>query len=286
MMRRGMSKQEKSRKRPESCGRIECERARAQWEMQASACTHRCAKGHRASLCSILLVCILSLVLSSCNKDVVPHASEDAREQDTAVSQTGEIKGFSLQDVPVYDGGPYAEVNGNVPYFQEKEFTTTAFKKFSMLDKLGRCGVVKACLGPETMPTEPRESIGMIKPSGWHTVKYDGIDGNYLYNRCHLIGYQLCGENANELNLITGTRYMNTQGMEPFECDTAYYMKRTGNHVLYRVTPLFKGNDLVVTGVLMEARSVEEDDFAFCIFCYNVQPGIVIDYSSGESWLE
>ncbi len=191
--------------------------------------------------------------------------------------------GFSLDSVPAYDGEPFTEVNGNIPYFQEKELTSAAFKRFTVLDKSGRCSTATACLGPETIPSEPRESIGMIKPSGWHTVKYDGIDGNYLYNRCHLIGFQLCGENANELNLITGTRYMNTQGMEPLETNTAYYIQRTGNHVLYRVTPVFDGKDLVAKGVLMEARSVEEDDYSFCIFCYNVQPGIVIDYSTGDS---
>ena len=196
---------------------------------------------------------------------------------------TGNGVEFSPESVPAYSGNPSAEINGNVPYFRDSELTATAFKRFPELDELGRCGVVTACLGPETMPVAARESIGMIKPSGWHLEKYEGIDGNYLYNRCHLIGYQLCGENANELNLITGTRYMNTEGMEPYESDTAYYIRRTGNHVLYRVTPVFNGDDLVATGVLMEARSVEDDDFAYCVFCYNVQPGIEIDYATGDS---
>jgi DNA-entry nuclease len=211
------------------------------------------------------------------------NATEDQGKLEESEQGTGNGVEFSPESVPAYSGNPSAEINGNVPYFRDSELTATAFKRFPELDELGRCGVVTACLGPETMPVAARESIGMIKPSGWHLEKYEGIDGNYLYNRCHLIGYQLCGENANELNLITGTRYMNTEGMEPYESDTAYYIRRTGNHVLYRVTPVFNGDDLVATGVLMEARSVEDDDFAYCVFCYNVQPGIEIDYATGDS---
>ena len=211
------------------------------------------------------------------------NATEEQGKPEENEQGNGNGVGFSPESVPAYSGNPSAEINGNVPYFRDSELTATAFKRFPELDELGRCGVVTACLGPETMPVAARESIGMIKPSGWHLEKYEGIDGNYLYNRCHLIGYQLCGENANELNLITGTRYMNTEGMEPYESDTAYYIRRTGNHVLYRVTPVFNGDDLVATGVLMEARSVEDDDFAYCVFCYNVQPGIEIDYATGDS---
>ena len=211
------------------------------------------------------------------------NATEEQGKLEESEQGTGNGVEFSPESVPAYSGNPSAEINGNVPYFRDSELTATAFKRFPELDELGRCGVVTACLGPETMPVAARESIGMIKPSGWHLEKYEGIDGNYLYNRCHLIGYQLCGENANELNLITGTRYMNTEGMEPYESDTAYYIRRTGNHVLYRVTPVFNGDDLVATGVLMEARSVEDDDFAYCVFCYNVQPGIEIDYATGDS---
>lgn len=210
----------------------------------------------------------------------------DAPDDPEHVQIANKTAAFSLHDVPDYSGEATAEVNGNEPYFTDAEMTTTAFKRFPGFDDLGRCGTATACLGPETIPNAKRESIGMIRPSGWHTVKYEGIGGKYLYNRCHLIGYQLCGENANERNLITGTRYMNTQGMEPYESATASYIEGTGNHVLYRVTPVFEAEDLVAKGVLMEARSVENDDYAFCVFCYNVQPGIVIDYATGESRLE
>lgn len=243
----------------------------------------------------LLLSLTIAYLLCSCNlfggvnsvdsSQYITEKSESGDEQDVTEEQgTGNGVEFSPESVPAYSGNPSAEINGNVPYFRDSELTATAFKRFPELDELGRCGVVTACLGPETMPVAARESIGMIKPSGWHLEKYEGIDGNYLYNRCHLIGYQLCGENANELNLITGTRYMNTEGMEPYESDTAYYIRRTGNHVLYRVTPVFNGDDLVATGVLMEARSVEDDDFAYCVFCYNVQPGIEIDYATGDSY--
>ena len=241
----------------------------------------------------LLLILTIAYLLCSCNlfggvnsvdsSQYITEKSESGDEQDVTEEQgNGNGVGFSPESVPAYLGNPSVEINGNAPYFRDSELTATAFKRFPDLDELGRCGVVTACLGPETMPVAARESIGMIKPSGWHLEKYEGIDGNYLYNRCHLIGYQLCGENANELNLITGTRYMNTEGMEPYESDTAYYIRRTGNHVLYRVTPVFHGDDLVATGVLMEARSVEDDDFAFCVFCYNVQPGIEIDYATGD----
>lgn len=250
----------------------------------------------------LLLTLTIAYLLCSCNlfegvnsvdsSQYLTEKSESGDEHNATGEQgkieeseqgTGNGVEFSPESVPAYSGNPSAEINGNVPYFRDSELTATAFKRFPELDELGRCGVVTACLGPETMPVAARESIGMIKPSGWHLEKYEGIDGNYLYNRCHLIGYQLCGENANELNLITGTRYMNTEGMEPYESDTAYYIRRTGNHVLYRVTPVFNGDDLVATGVLMEARSVEDDDFAYCVFCYNVQPGIEIDYATGDS---
>lgn len=179
-------------------------------------------------------------------------------------------------------------LNGNVPYFTDDEFTTTSFETYSTLDSLGRCGVAYANVGLETMPTEERGSIGQVKPSGWHTVKYDCVDGKYLYNRCHLIGYQLTAENANTKNLITGTRYLNVQGMLPFENMVADYIKETKNHVLYRVTPVFDGNNLVASGVVMEAESVEDkgDGILFCVFCYNVQPGVSIDYATGDSQLD
>ena len=192
---------------------------------------------------------------------------------------------FDLSEIPAYTDEAYIEVNGNVPYFTEDELTTESFESYSDLDALGRCGTATACIGTDLMPTEERSSIGSVRPSGWHTVKYDGIDGNYLYNRCHLIAYQLSGENANEENLITGTRYLNTEGMLPFENEVADYVEETGNHVMYRVTPVFEGENLVASGVLMEAWSVEDDGagISFCVYCYNVQPGIEIDYATGDS---
>ncbi len=190
-------------------------------------------------------------------------------------------------DPSEYSGVPYVEQNGNVPYFTEEEYTTESFEIYQPLDYLGRCGVAYACIGEDIMPTEERGSIGQVRPSGWHTVKYDIVDGRYLYNRCHLIGYQLAGENANECNLITGTRYLNVEGMLPFENQVAEYVKNTGNHVLYRVTPVFEGEELVARGVLIEASSVEDRGagLQFCVFCYNVQPGITIDYATGDSSL-
>lgn len=193
---------------------------------------------------------------------------------------------FSLMDAEPYSGQPCTVVNGNVPYFSDDELTADSFTLYSELDNLGRCGTTYACIGLDLMPTEERGSIGDIRPTGWHTVKYnDIIDGNYLYNRCHLIGYLLSGENANERNLITGTRYLNVQGMLPFENTVADYVTETGNHVLYRVTPIFEGDNLLASGVLMEAESVEDrgEAVSFCVYVYNVQPGIAIDYATGES---
>ena len=193
----------------------------------------------------------------------------------------------SLDDIPAYSGEAYVEINGNVPFFTEQDWTTDAFETYSELDALGRCGVAYANVCAEIMPTEPRGRIGSVRPSGWHTIRYNGlIEGNYLYNRCHLIGYQLAGENANPKNLITGTRYLNTTGMLPFENEVDDYVDETGNHVLYRVTPIFEGDDLVASGVLMEAYSVEDQGtLSFCVYCYNVQPGVEIDYATGDSWL-
>ena len=183
---------------------------------------------------------------------------------------------------------PYIILNDNVPLFTEEDYTTTAYEQYAVLDWLGRCGTATACIGTELMPTEERGSIGQIKPSGWHTIRYDIVDGKYLYNRCHLIGYQLTGENANEKNLITGTRYMNVEGMLPFEDMVAAYVQYTGRHVLYRVTPVYKGNNLVASGVTMEGYSVEDNGEGICFYVYvpNIQPGISIDYATGESWLK
>lgn len=194
---------------------------------------------------------------------------------------------ISLSDLPAYSGEPYIEINGNVPSFTENDITTVSYEFYSELDHLDRCGYAEACIGLELMPTGERGSIGQVKPSGWQTVKYDIVDGKYLYNRCHLIGYQLSGENANEKNLITGTRYLNVEGMLPFENLIADYVKETGNHVLYRVTPVFNGENLLASGVVMEALSVEDggEGVCFAVFAYNVQPGIEIDYANGDSAL-
>lgn len=189
--------------------------------------------------------------------------------------------------IPPYAGEPWVQVDDGTPRFAEGDLTAEAFESYSPLDALGRCGEALACIGPELMPTEEREPIGMVRPSGWQLVKYDFVDGQYLYNRCHLIGFQLTGENANEENLITGTRHMNIQGMLPFENRVAKYIRSTGNHVLYRVTPEFDGDNLLCTGVRMEAYSIEDGGAGVCfhIFAYNVQPGVTIDYATGESRL-
>lgn len=194
----------------------------------------------------------------------------------------------SLDAIPAYDGKAYVAVNNNEPFFTDSDMTTTAFENYSDLDSLGRCGVSYANICKDIMPTEERGKIGMIKPSGWHTVKYDVIKDRYLYNRCHLIGYQLAGENANPKNLITGTRYLNVEGMLPFENLVADYVNNTGNHVLYRVTPMFSGSNLVANGVLIEAKSVEDNGggILFNVYCYNVQPGVGINYENGDSWLD
>lgn len=194
---------------------------------------------------------------------------------------------FSVDDIPSFQGVAYIEINDNNPFFDEYDLTTSSFETYSPLDELGRCGVAYANVGQDIMPEAERGSIGQIKPSGWHTVKYDCVDGKYLYNRCHLIGYQLTGENANEENLITGTRYLNIEGMLPFENMVADYVQETNNHVLYRVTPIFEGENLLANGVLMEGYSVEDqgEDVCFCVYAYNVQPGIIIDYRTGDSSL-
>lgn len=192
---------------------------------------------------------------------------------------------FSISEVPAYSGSPYTVINNNIPYFTESDYTTSSYEYYSDLDSLGRCGVCVASIGKDLMPTEERGSIGSVKPTGWRTVKYDNVDGKYLYNRCHLIGYQLSGENANTKNLITGTRYLNIQGMLPFENMVADYVKETGNHILYRSTPIFEGNNLLASGVLLEAYSVEDKGEGICfnVYCYNVQPDISIDYATGDS---
>jgi DNA-entry nuclease len=213
-----------------------------------------------------------------------------ADTETTASPETANTTAFSYDAVPAYSGQPYAVMNNNIPYFTE--LSDVSYQEFSDLDALGRCGLAKASVGQDIMPTEKRGDIGMIKPSGWHNKKYDAIKDSdnaagYLYNRCHLIGYQLTGQNANEKNLITGTRYLNVTGMLPFENQIADYVHETGNHVEYHVTPIFVGNELLARGVLMEAESVEDNGsgIKFNVFCYNVQPGITLDYATGENHL-
>ena len=218
--------------------------------------------------------------------DAIPETPADtwvAAAESPVVLSNGE-------ELPAWNGSDaYYIVNGNQPYFDEFDKSRMdAFENYSDLDELGRCGVAYANICPELMPTEKRGEIGSVKPSGWHTIRYNGVvNGNYLYNRCHLIGYQLAGENANRKNLITGTRYLNIDGMLDFENQIADYVKETSNHVLYRVTPVFDGDDLVARGVLMEGWSVEDfgEGVCFNAFAYNNQPQIVIDYVTGESWL-
>ena len=227
-------------------------------------------------LCSVLL--ILCLVFGGCDIPVdTGNTPIPAPTKETA----------TLTDIPEYSGEPYITIHDNQPDFTDADLTTEAFENYSDLDDLGRCGVAYANICMDLMPTEERGSISQVKPSGWHSVRYDNVDGKSLYNRCHLIGWQLAGENANEKNLITGTRYLNVDGMLSFENMVADYVKETNNHVLYRVTPIFNGNNLVASGVEMEAMSVEDrgEGILFHVYCYNVQPGITIDYATGDSYL-
>ncbi|MDO4663912.1 MAG: DNA/RNA non-specific endonuclease [Erysipelotrichaceae bacterium] len=196
---------------------------------------------------------------------------------------------ITLADIPEYSGQPYVEINGNVPYFEENEKTTTAFQHYFELDELGRVTMAYGSLGQEILPEEERGDISSIHPTGWVQNRYECIkDGQALYNRCHLIAFSLSGQNANPKNLMTGTRYMNVKGMQPFESRTLDFIRKTNKHVMYQVTPLFEGDNLVANGVLMQAKSVEDDGqgLSFNVFCYNVQPGICINYRTGENWLE
>lgn len=228
----------------------------------------------RCFACLLSGVLVLSLLLSGCELGL-PQENQQA----SAVSVT-------LEEVPAYSGSPYVELDGNQPGFSLEERTTDSFETYSTLDALGRCGPAYACIGQDLMPTEDRESISSVRPTGWVQAEYDFVEGGSLYNRCHLIGFQLTGENANEENLITGARYMNVEGMLPFENMVADYIKETGNHVLYRAAPIFEGENLVASGVVMEALSVEDEGEGVCfhVYVYNVQPGVEIDYATGESW--
>ncbi len=202
---------------------------------------------------------------------------------DNLAGPTIEEPSYSLSDIPEYSGENYVIINNNEPFFDDDELTISSLEAYSDLDALGRCGVAVAKIGIDTMPTKKRGSISSIKPSGWHLIKYDNIEDRYLYNRCHLIGYQLAGENANEKNLITCTRQMNTEGMLPFENLVADYVKETKHHVLYRVTPMYDGDNLLASGVLMEAQSIEDDTIKYNVYVYNHQDGITIDYATGDS---
>lgn len=215
------------------------------------------------------------------------YSSTSQTQNESNIQNNDAYVQINISNIPNYAGASYTVLNNNIPNFADSEMSTKSYEYYSALDSLGRCGVVYACIGKDIMPTEERGTIGAVKPSGWHTVKYDCVDGKYLYNRCHLIGYQLTGENANVNNLITGTRYMNTVGMLPFENKVADYITSTGNHVLYRVTPIYSGNNLLANGVHMEAKSVEDNGagILFNIYVYNVQPGIVINYATGDSYL-
>ena len=261
-------------------------------------------------LCKVLsaLILVLSLVLSlaGCSGADIAESINPSQNESTTV-QTDKAGGSNSSNknnsadkndtlaagtdsadwratLPEYSDSPYV----NEPFFTENDMTADSFEYYGELDELGRCTVAYASIGKDLMPTEKRGSIGSVKPTGWHTVKYDIVDGKYLYNRCHLIGYQLTAENANKNNLITGTRYLNVDGMLLFENMVADYIKETNNHVLYRVTPIFTGDNLLADGVLMEAESVEDngEGISYNVFCYNVQPGVKIDYVTGDSSLE
>ncbi len=193
---------------------------------------------------------------------------------------------ISIHDIPDYTGEYYVAINNNIPEFSDEDKSRSAFESYSELDSLGRAGVAFAKINKSMMPTEERGSIGSVKPSGWHTIKYDIVSGKYLYNRSHLIGFQLTGENANEKNLITGTRSFNVDGMLPFENMVADYIIETNNSVMYRVTPIYEGTNLLASGVVIEAQSIEDDSISFNVYIYNVEPGINIDYSDGTSNLK
>lgn len=237
-------------------------------------------KTRALSLLALLLV--LALAFSGC--DLLSFLNP----QTPATQDYGGPITWNGIEIPAYSGKAYISLNGGKPTFTESDYTTKSYEFYSDLDSLGRCGYTMACVGIDIMPTEDRGSISSVKPTGWINKSYDIVDGGYLYNRCHLIGHQLTGEDANARNLITGTRYMNVQGMLPFENEVADYVKETENHVLYRVTPVFIGNELLARGVQIEAYSVEDegDGVFFNVYVYNVQPGIILDYATGENWLD
>lgn len=251
----------------------------------------RSKEGRKVAACIIVVLLIViyqaaqDIPVSTDVPQTLPSVLETQQDATSVVQDDAEL---SIENVPEYAGEAFVILNDNTPHFTQQEKTTETFERYSELDVLGRCGPAYANVCKELMPTEERESISSVKPSGWVNNPYDIVDGRYLYNRCHIIGFQLSGENANKENLITGTRYLNVEGMLPFENMVADYVRETNNHVLYRVTPVFVGEELVARGVQMEAWSVEDEGEGICfnVYCYNVQPGIAIDYMTGDNWLE
>lgn len=255
----------------------------------------------KKKILAVILAAVAAFSLSACDFSFLSTAKKTFQEGEKIVStikndlnsnttnQTGNNSTkntpVQLDDIPPFANEPYIEINSNQPFFTDSEITSSSYEYYSELDELGRCGVCHACIGTDIMPTEERGAIGMVKPSGWQIAKHDFVDGKYLYNRCHLIGFQLAGENANVKNLITGTRYLNVEGMLPFENEIASYVHRTNNHVMYRVTPIFDENNLLASGVLMEAYSVEDSGEGVCfnVYCYNAQPNVQIDYATGNN---
>lgn len=231
-------------------------------------------------------LCLFALLTLLTGCTMPAGLGETPLEPPASVIDASDSGYYTLSNLPDYSGSPYVELSGNQPDFDESQFHTDSYAFYTDLDQLGRCGACYANIGQELMPTEDRGSISSVHPSGWKQAQYDCVEGKNLYNRCHLIGFQLTGENANEHNLITGTRYLNVDGMLPFEDQVADYIRDTGHHVLYRVTPDFRDSELVARGVEMEAASVEDDTIRFHVYCYNVQPGVCIDYATGESWPE
>lgn len=244
----------------------------------------------RRILAALFAFALVAAFVPGCDGSQASEAVQSPAKQTAqqAVATHSTSPTIDLADIPPYDGNPYVVINDNEPTFTQEELEYACFEEYAALDDLGRCGVAFAHICKEVMPTVPRDDISEVKPTGWHYDKYDFIDGLNLYNRCHLIGFQLAGENANARNLITGTRYMNAEGMLPFEIEVADYVKATGNSVLFRVTPVYEGNNLVASGVQMEALSVEDDGegVRFNVFCYNVQPGVAIDYATGDHHLD
>ncbi len=233
---------------------------------------------------ALFAMLFLALSLTGCSVSVKDASAPDNKEKQEAQVQKAE-DGSLLGNAKI-DSEPYMIVNENVPSFSKAEITTESFEQYAELDELGRCGTAFACVGQDLMPMEKRGNISRVKPTGWHSTRYDFVEGKNLFNRCHLIAYQLSGENANEKNLITGTRYMNVSGMLPFEEEVGDYVRETGNHVMYRVTPVFEGDNLIADGVQMEALSVEDDGkgVSYNVYVFNIQPGVEIDYATGDSW--